>query len=223
MRSTTVVLLLLLPSLALAQSLGDVAKKERERREKNKEQGKSAIEISEEDLYPEGRPSPEDSSDEAPAEGEAAAATPRAPTGSTAEYTEEELSEREDGDVPTFIPPDAPLEQRVEIFQRMRRRYESQVREIEDQIAKNEARISELDAQIGATSAAGGAGLPVAPQTGAGVANRQMTGQESETLVAEQNRLRTMNQQLAGQKEKLKYDLQQKGRAAGIPAGYLRF
>lgn len=226
MRSTMLVLLLLLPSLALAQSLGEVAKKERERREKNKQEGKSAIEISEDDLYPDGRPEPQSAAGEGEGEAAEGAAAPETPSppGSTSEYTEEELPDgEEDGGAPTFISPDAPLEQRIETFQRMKRHYESQVRQIDGEIAKNEQRIAELDAEIGATSAAGGAGLPVAPQAGTGAVNRQMTGQESESLVAEQNRLRTMNERLAAQKEKLRFDLQQKGRAAGIPAGYLRF
>jgi len=218
MRSTLVIWFLLLPSLTIAQSLGELAKKERERRDKNKEQGKSAIEISENDLYPEGRPAPETEGAESASTGESA----RAPAASTAEYTEEELRDGEEDNVPTFISPDAPLEERLETFQRMRRHYENQVREIDEKIAENEKKLRELQAEMGATSAAGGAGLPV-PQTGAEAPNRQMTGQESQTLIAEQDRLQEMNQQLAAQKEKLKFDLQQKGHAAGIPAGYLRF
>lgn len=223
MRLKILLVLLLLPSMALAQSLGELARKERERREKNKEQGKTAIEISEDDLYPEGRPEPEAAeAGDTGNEGAAAAAAERRPEASTSEYTDEELETLEDGDVPTFISPDAPLEQRIETFERMRRQFERQAREIDAQISKNEERIAEIRREIATTSAAGGAGLPV-PQTGTEAVNGQMTGQESQTLVAEQNRLEAMNEQLAAQKEKLRYDLQQKGRAAGIPPGYLRF
>jgi hypothetical protein len=50
-----------------------------------------------------------------------------------------------------------------------------------------------------------------------------MTGQESATLAGEQTRLQEANAQLRARKEELKTNLQAKGRAAGIPAGYLRF
>ena len=46
MKSTLLVLLVLLPGLALSQSLTEVAKKEKERREKNKQEGKEALVIS---------------------------------------------------------------------------------------------------------------------------------------------------------------------------------
>jgi hypothetical protein len=50
-----------------------------------------------------------------------------------------------------------------------------------------------------------------------------MTGQESASLVGEQNRLQEANAGLRARQEELKVNLQAKGRAAGIPAGYLRF
>ena len=109
------------------------------------------------------------------------------------------------------------------MFQRMRRHYDQQVREIDNAIAENNERLRQLEAKIGATSALGGAGLPVAPQTGTGTANTQMTGQESQQLIAEQKRLQTMNAQMESRKDQLKLDLQTKGRVAGIPPGYLRF
>ena len=109
------------------------------------------------------------------------------------------------------------------MFAQMKRHYERQVAEIDEEIAKNEARLKQIEAEIGATSALGGAGLPVAPQTGTGTATRPMTGQESASLVGEQNRLQAMNQQLRSRKDQLKVDLQAKGRVGGIPPGYLRF
>jgi DNA repair ATPase RecN len=126
-------------------------------------------------------------------------------------------------DVPQTIPADLPMEERLELFEKMKRRYNQQVQEIDQAIAENNERIRQLDAKIGATSALGGAGLPVAPQTGTGAANTQMTGQESQTLVAERDRLTAANDQMSQRKEQLKLDLQTKGRVAGIPAGYLRF
>ena len=50
MKSTLLVLLVLLPGLALSQSLNEVAKKGKERREKNKQEGKEALIISEDQL-----------------------------------------------------------------------------------------------------------------------------------------------------------------------------
>jgi hypothetical protein len=219
MRTTLLVLLVLVPALAFGQSLAEVAKKEKSRREKNKEEGRQVHVISEDELGP--------GPGEAPPEGggEEGAAAPKAPAASPAS-AEEELPDgesEEDANVPTFIPPDAPLPEKLEMFGLMKRQYERQVAEIDEAIAKNDSRLKELEREIAATSALGGAGLPVAPQTGTGAATRPMTGQESVTLVEEQNRLQNANAALRERKEVLKMDLQAKGRAAGIPAGYLRF
>jgi hypothetical protein len=222
MRTTLLLLCILAPTLALGQSLADVAKKEKNRREKNKQEGKEVQVISESDLS--------SGSEEAPPEAgteEGGAATtpgyvPSLPSSSSEEGVPEGESE-EDANVPAFIPPDIPLAEKLDMFERMKRQYEREVREIDEAIAKNDARLKELEDEIAATSAFGGAGLPVAPPTGTGVANRQMTGQESATLVGEQNRLQEANAGLRARKEELKANLQAKGRAAGIPAGYLRF
>lgn len=209
------VLLVFLPAFALSQSLAEVAKKEKERREQNKRAGKEAIVLTEEAL-----PEEEEAEGE---EGEQGAA-PRETRSSTRTATGEESSyDDESGDVPTSIPADAPLETRIAMFARMKTDYERQVREIDEQIAKNETRIQALEAEIGATSALGGGGLPVAPQTGTGAATRPMTGQESAALVGEQNRLKAENEGLERKKEQLKSSLLSKGRRAGIPAGHLRF
>jgi hypothetical protein len=223
MKSTLMILLLLLPAVAVGQSLGEVAKREKERRERNKEDGKKALVISEDELSP---VEPEESSDgsepSASSSSSAGPATRSRSSSGESEGYDEEMDYAEE-DVPQTIPADLPMEERLELFEKMKRRYNQQVQEIDQAIAENNERIRQLDAKIGATSALGGAGLPVAPQTGTGAANTQMTGQESQTLVAERDRLTAANDQMSQRKEQLKLDLQTKGRVAGIPAGYLRF
>ncbi len=222
MRVTLLGLFILAPTLVLGQSLAEVAKKEKTRREKNKVEGKQTRVISESELSSGSEESP-------PETGEEQAAAPVSPpygassSSTSSEESEPEGESEEDANLPAFIPPDAPLPDKLALFERMKRQYERQVREIDEAIAKNDARLRELEAEIGAASALGGAGLPVAPQTGTGAATQQMTGQESATLVGEQNRLVEANAQLRSRKEELKVNLQAKGRAAGIPAGYLRF
>jgi hypothetical protein len=218
MRTTRLALLLLLvlPGLVMGQSLSEVAKREKERREKNKKQGKTVHVISEDDLYPDGRPESGDGE-----EGDGEGTTTQRSSSRDRGLELEGIEEGED--LPDSIPPDAPLDQKLKLFEMMKRAYERQVAEIDKSIAENKDRLRELQAEIGATSASGGAGLPVAPQTGTGVANKPMTGQESAGLVAEQNRLQQINQQLEARKGQLKAALQEKGRVAGIPPGYLRF
>jgi hypothetical protein len=222
MRTTFLLVCILAPTLALGQSLAEVAKKEKDRRQKNKQDGKEVQVISESDLSSGSEEAPTESGAE---EGAAPASTTYGSTSSSSSSEESvpEGESEEDANVPAFIPPDAPLPEKLEMFERMKRQYERQVQEIDEAIAKNDARLKEVEAEIAATSAFGGAGLPVAPPTGTGVANRQMTGQESATLVGEQNRLQEANAGLRARKEELKTNLQAKGRAAGIPAGYLRF
>ncbi len=225
MRTTFLALVVLLPSLSFGQSLAEVAKKEKSRREKNKQEGREVQVLSESDL---ASVSPEDTQSEGAADENAAggAATTPAPFGpreSSSSASSEEGETEEDANVPAFIPPDAPLPEKLDMFERMKRQYERQAREIDEAIAKNDARLKELEAEIAATSALGGAGIPVPAQTGTGVANRQMTGQESATLIGEQHRLQEANAGLRTRKEELKTNLQAKGRAANIPPGYLRF
>lgn len=223
-RMTFPALLVLVPALLFGQSLAEVAKKEKSRRDRNREAGKEVRVISESDLST-GEEAP-------PTESGAEEGTPApAPTysgASSSSSSEEDVPEgegesEEDVNVPAFIPPDAPLPEKLEMFEQMKRQYERQAREIDEAIAKNDVRLKELESEIAATSALGGAGLPVAPQTGTGTATRPMTGQESASLVGEQTRLQEANVQLRARKEELKTNLQAKGRAGGIPAGYLRF
>ncbi|MGH9336251.1 MAG: hypothetical protein ACRD21_21150, partial [Vicinamibacteria bacterium] len=167
--------------------------------------------------------------DSAPAEGSeegvSTGASESTPQYGSSENVPESSSEEggEEENVPEFIPPDRPLPEKLEIFEAMKRGYQRQVQDIDKSIADNERRIQEIEGDLAAASALGGAGLPVAPQTGTGTATRQMTGQESASLAGELNRLKTMNDQLRSRKEGLRLDLQAKGRAAGIPPGYLRF
>jgi hypothetical protein len=218
---TLLALFVLAPTLALGQSLAEVAKKEKNRREKNKQEGREAQVISESEL---GSGS-EDAQTESTTEEGGAATSPSygASSSSSSEQSVPEDESEEEESVPAFIPPDAPLPEKLDMFERMKRQYQRQVQEIDEAIAKNDARLREVEAEIGSASALGGAGLPVAPQAGTGAATRPMTGQESVTLVGEQNRLQEANAQLRTRKEELKTNLQAKGRAAGIPPGYLRF
>jgi hypothetical protein len=218
---TLLALFVLAPTLALGQSLAEVAKKEKNRREKNKQEGREAQVISESEL---GSGS-EDAQTESTTEEGGAATSPSygASSSSSSEESVPEDESEEEESVPAFIPPDAPLPEKLDMFERMKRQYQRQVQEIDEAIAKNDARLREVEAEIGSASALGGAGLPVAPQAGTGAATRPMTGQESATLVGEQNRLQEANAQLRTRKEELKTNLQAKGRAAGIPPGYLRF
>jgi len=223
MRMTFLALFVLAPALALGQSLAEVAKKEKNRREKNKQEGREAQVISESEL---GSGSEDAQTESATEEGGAATSPSYGASSSSSSdesVPEGESEEEEEEGVPAFIPPDAPLPEKLDMFEQMKRQYQRRVQEIDEAIAKNDARLRELEAEIGSASALGGAGLPVAPQAGTGAATRPMTGQESATLVGEQNRLQEANAQLRTRKEELKTNLQAKGRAAGIPAGYLRF
>jgi hypothetical protein len=226
MRSMLVVLVLTIPGLLFGQSLANVAKKEKERREKNKEDGKAVHVVSEKELLA-TRPAEQtavtsDGTDEA-----ATTSSSREPSGTetSSEVNVSSSSEgsEDEGSVPTFIPPDLSLPDKLAMFDQMKRHYQRQVQDIDKQIAENQTRLRQIETDIAATSAAGGAGLPVPPQTGSGAETRPMTGQESASLVGEQHRLQQMNQQLQQRKDQLKLDLVARGQSAGIPPGYLRF
>ncbi len=222
MRTTLLALCILAPTLVLGQSLAEVAKKEKSRREKNKQEGREAQVISEKELGSgSGEPETAITTEEgAPAASPAYGASSSA---SSEESVPEGGTEEDEASVPAFIPPDAPLPDKLAMFERMKRQYQRQVKEIDDAIAKNDTRLTALETEIASASALGGTGLPVAPKPGFEGATRPMTGQESVTLVGEQNRLQDANAQLRGRKDELKTNLQAKGRAANIPPGYLRF
>jgi hypothetical protein len=224
MKMTLFALFVLAPALLLGQSLAEVAKKEKSRREKNKQEGREVQVLSESNL---GSGSEETQTEGAPDETAASgAATTPAPFGtresSSSASSEEGMSE-EDSNVPAFIPPDAPLPEKLEMYERMKRQYERQAGEIDEAIAKNDARLKELEGEIARVSGLRGAGLPVPAQPPGESALQQMTGQESVSLVGEQKRLQEANAGLRARKEELKANVQAKGRAANIPVGYLRF
>jgi hypothetical protein len=221
MRNALIVLFLTLPTFLFGQSLAEVAKKEKDRREENKKQGKEATVISETDL--ESFAPLEAAEGGSGSEADGAAPDSRSTSTSSREDGSVSEEEGEEENVPESIPPDRPLAEKLAMFEKMKRQYDRQVQEIDKQIGENEKRLREIDSQLASTSALGGAGLPVAPQAGTGAATRPMTGQESATLVGEQNRLQSMNDTLRARKDQLKLNLQEKGRVANIPAGYLRF
>ena len=227
MRSTLLLLCVLLPTLGFGQSLGELAKKEKERREKNKDAGKEVFVISGDALSPESETSSENENSSQTTTARPSSGPTLTPTGPrrSAEENRRALEEDVEEDevvIPTKISVDASLEDRLQAFKLMKQGYEREVEEIDESIAENDESIRQLDARIAAASALGGGGLPVAPRTGTGAATTPMTGQDAAHLVGEQNRLKATNDTLRKRKEELKRDLQAKGRAAGIPPGYLR-
>jgi len=228
MRSTLLVLCLLLTTMGFGQSLGELAKKEKERREKNKKEGKEVFVISGDALAPESETGSENENTAEATTARPSSGVTLTPTGPRRSEEEERRAIEDDLEedeifVPTQISIDASLEDRLQLFRLMKQGYERQVVEIDKSIAENDESIRQLDARIAAASALGGGGLPVAPRTGTGAATRPMTGQDAAHLVGEQNRLKATNETLRKRKEELKTNLQAKGRAAGIPPGYLRF
>jgi hypothetical protein len=221
-------------SVAHGQSLGAVAKKERERRKENKEQGRKVLVFTEDELWPdepegEGESESENESEggmetggEETMEGSGDSSSGSRATGMSGGTLPAEYDESMEGEVPDFIPRDLSMADKIQVFQAMKRQYEQQVAQIDKAISDNETKIAELDRKIAEVSASGGAGLPVAP-TGPGANQSQYTGQESETLLAERRKLETLTGNLRRQKEQLRMSLLDKGRTAGIPASYLRF
>ena len=223
MRSTLLVLCLLLPAMGFGQSLGELAKKEKERREKNKVQGKEIIVLSDDSLVPMSETSDDENASETATAQPASGTTGPSRSAEEQRRVIEEDLEEDEIVVPTQISADAPLEDRLYVFKLMKQEYERQVDEIDKSIAENDESIRQLDARIAAASALGGGGLPVPPQTGTGAATTPMTGQDAAHLVGEQDRLKAVNETLRKRKDELKTDLLAKGRAAGIPPGNLRF
>jgi hypothetical protein len=196
-----------------AQSLTEVAKKEKERRKKNQEKGEQVLVITETELQ-QGKSestAPEESSADEPTSARPAS-TARSSSPSTNQgYGDEEGG----GPPPTEIPNNAPMRDRIAIFEQMLNAYRQKVRAIDTEIAQNNKRIAEIQQQL---STMGAGGLPVAPEVDR---NPRNPGQLPE-LQAEQNELRQKNQQLEASKKQLANELREKGRRAGIPSGYLR-
>jgi len=205
-----------------AQSLVDLANKEKERRNKNKEKGSEAQVITERDLS--RVKSPMFTSTAVPS---TTAARPGSTVGSEGSESSEsaeaegenEAGESEEVAAPTAIPNDAPLQQKISLFEQMVKAYRAEVEKIDEEIAKNNDRIQEIDRQL---ATIGGGGLPVVPAANQISSNTYDPG-EAIALQNEQQQLREKTQQLEVQKTSKANDLRQKGRGAGIPAGYLRF
>lgn len=221
MRITLIAIILLLPWLAFGQSLGELAKKEKERRAQNKQNGKTAITISQVEL---SKNATEDLNTKEPLDSE----TPSLPHYIDATEEENGLNEGAEGtfhDVPDNIPMDAPLETRIQLFQIMKKNYEDTIETIDKAIRTNSERILQIEDKIRQVSASGAySGAPVSPQMMSGdLAQTQLSGQESRTLDVEKKRLQAINKSMNLRKEQLKLNLQTKGRVANIPASYLRF
>jgi hypothetical protein len=207
----------LLAGLVMGQSLSEIAKKEKERRKRNEKKAGEVHVITEDELQEVRRASPP--SEESTAEASATSRpSPRSPTTPRPPRTPrqggDEVSE---GGAPTEIPRDADLREKIAVFEQMLAAHRAEVKEIDDEIAKNNARIEEIEREL---STMGAGGLPVAPAVDQQVRN---PAADTVRLRAEQNELRQKNQQLEAQKRRSAEELRQKGRRAGIPAGYLRF
>lgn len=193
------------PSIA-AQSLGEVAKREKKRREEVRKSGKSGRVLSEADLI-----RGEDEA-EIPAEPDQTQASSATTSGESEVLMETDIT------LDSSIPPDAPLPERNRIFDRMKQLYEQEVVNIDVTIRSNELRLTEIEREL---SALGAGGLPVA--TTATQATTPTSGMEFQPLMDERKALGEQNEGLARRKEELKRTLLEKGRRGGIAAGRLRF
>ena len=221
MRITLMAIIFLLPWLAFGQSLGELAKKEKERRAQNKQNGKTAITISQVEL---SKNATADLNTKEPLDPE----TPSLQNYIDATKEENDLNEGAESalhDVPDNIPMDAPLQTRIQLFQVMKKNYEDTIETIDKAVSKNTERILQIEDKIRQVSASGAySGAPVSPQMMTGdLAQTQLSGQESRTLKIEKERLQAINKSMNLRKEQLKLNLQTKGRVANIPASYLRF
>jgi hypothetical protein len=208
-------LVLAVPALLVAQSLTELAKEEKERREKNKKSGAQVHVITERELV--GNPgkiaNPDGQATSTPAT--ATAETPKASSSTNGDSASEDDTSADD-DVPEDVAADAALEDKLRTFEAMKAGYQRQVQTIDEEIQKNNRRIAEIQEELVST---GGTGLPTAPQA-------DMTPRNPANIPAlrsEQQQLRDKNQALETQKKTLKDDVIQKGRRAGIPPRYLQF
>lgn len=209
MRVMFLILCLSLPGLALGQSLGEVAKKEKQRREQNRRNGKEAPTITEAELA-----TPSEGRLETNVAGESSDVGSSRERISEGRYTDNAGSDERD---PTtaVIPADASLEDRLQLFNLLKRGYQERVAEIDKEIAENNQRLSEIDREL---TLDGSGGLPVSGDT-----QKLYAGNQGPALQSERQNLQNQNQLLNESKTRLKSDLLDKGRRAGIPPGYLRF
>lgn len=187
-----------------AQSLGEVAKKEKKRREEIRQSGKTGRVLTETDLAR--------GEDEAEAVSESEESPQTAASGSGQFTTETDVT------LDSSIPPDAPLAERNRIFDRLKQLYDEEVENIDITIRTNELRLTEIEREL---AALGAGGLPVA--TTATQATTPTSGLEFQPLMEERKELTEQNQELAGRKDQLRSSLLEKARRGGIAPGRLRF
>jgi hypothetical protein len=198
----------------MGQSLSEIAKKEKERRKQNEKKAGEVQVITESELQQVRRETP---TSDVSTEANATSQSPRSPTTPSRRSTPAQAGdEAVEGGAPTEIPRDADIKEKIAIFEQMLKAHRLEAQRIDNEIAKNNTRIEEIQQEL---STIGAGGLPVAPQ----VDNRVRYEGESRTLQAEQNELQQANLRLEAQKKRSADELRQKGRRAGIPAGYLRF
>ena len=204
------------PSIG-AQSLTELAKKEKERRNKNKQEGKEVQVITEENITTEGPAFTTTVDTSKSSTSRRSASGTR--TGSESEYIEEgEEGERAEPQVPTEIPTSASPQERIAIFQRMLTAYRAELAKIDEQIAKNNARLAEIEQELSVI----GGGVNMPPPVPQADFKPRNPGDKF-ALEAEQTDLRQKNQQLEAEKKTKADQLRAKGRRAGIPASYLNF
>ena len=197
----------------LSQSLSEVAKKEKERREKNKSHGTQAQIITEDNLV-EGR-ALEDIVVVAEDKETRTGKTPRSST----DFNEEDL---ENVTISSTISAHLPLQERLELFNTLKNAYKKAIEEIDEKLAKITQQLAKIEHEAASIAGSGAAGTPVAPNPNQ--ANQtQMTGQEELALATEKQDLQRKKHELESQKSSLKSQIVEKGRRANIPASYLRF
>jgi hypothetical protein len=198
------------------QSLAEVARKEKERREKNKADQRQVLIITENDLPQPSAPTSSHDESELP---------PTAPSlweANGGSSRSAEINQTANSDVidetsaPSEISLDAPLEDRLKIFQQMLAAHKVHIQRIDGQIERNKARLIEIEQDLGTLSVGGL--LPVAPR-----ANQQFYPGDIIALATERQQLIEDNEHLQAQKKTMTDELKEKGRRAGIPPGYRRF
>ena len=220
-----------MPSLVLAQSLTELAEREKERRKKNQESGEQVQVITDRELVSnQGRiANPDATAPPAePAENAATSSTPPPPGPGRGDSDSEDTGGDDEGfedddneddfqeEEVTDIPADTSLEDKLRLLESMKTSYQAQVREIDAEIQKNNQRLTEIQDELVST---GGTGLPTAPQVDLNPRNPgNIPG-----LRSEQQALRDRNQALEAQKQSAREDIIARARRAGIPSSYLNF
>jgi hypothetical protein len=197
-----------------AQSLAELAKKEKERRNKNKKEGKEVQVINEDNLTATG-PAFTTTVDTSKSSTSRRSSTGTR-SGNESEVMEE--SEYDEPEVPSDIPMGVSPQEKIAIFQRMLRAHQAEINNIDEQIAKNNARLGEIEQELNAI----GGGVNMPPPVPKADFQPRNPGDKF-ALEAEQRDLRQKNTQLEAEKKTKADQLRDKGRRAGIPASYLNF